>query len=131
MDNNNSKPAQGFGKEGRFPEFRPFANVTRVPYTNEMTNRFSVFAPFPLDITPPRMIRTQSDAYVDHFKDLKRKREEKEEAKSGQSSQETELIGRVCFYEFKMGKYTIKIYEDDEGLIDHEIYEGDVQVIDF
>ena len=38
---------------------------------------------------------------------------------------------RQVIYEVKVGKLTVKIIEDGNGDLDHEVYEGDVQVLDF
>lgn len=131
MDSEQAKMRKAMEREVRFPVWE---GIRRVPITNEITNRWSAFAPFPMDITPPRMIRTQSDRYVDHFADLKRKREETQaeaDLERELDDLETRKKDRQVIYEVKIGKLTVKIIEDGNGDLDHEVYEGDVQVIDY
>ena len=131
MASEQAKMNKAMERDFRFPNF---GGIHRVPITNEITNRWSTFAPFPMDITPPRIVRTQSDAQMDAFADLKRKRAEaQEEADILRDLDEMEARkrDRQVIYEVKVGKLTVKIIEDGNGDLDHEVYEGDVQVLDF
>ena len=130
MAKREQKMDKAMDRERQFPNFE---GIRRVPITNEITNRWSAFAPLSMEFTPPRLFRSQSDAQADAYQDLKRKRAEtleEEDILREVQEMEARKLDRQVIYEVKVRDLTVKIIEDGNGDLFHEIYEGNVQIVD-